>query len=232
MQTRILSFVSVFVVLASRGASGQYNPGVPRFYPPRPPTQQGLPQLARSLAAEAQQAADNLRYELSGTYLGRQSEMRANALAQAASSFQQQVDLGGGPRLLQTFTSVDRAYAALAEVLRNSGGMAPRTSNSMERIQRLSFQVRNVIGSYDSGRPGCRRTLGRVTTREVWPMRPATFKSRRSKRTGLWLPIRPQHFSRRSFPPRTSPTRIASSKECKARQCARKNSGKCASSFV
>ena len=75
MQTRILSFVSVFVVLASRGASGQYNPGVPRFYPPRPPTQQGLPQLARSLAAEAQQAADNLRYELSGTYLGRQSEM-------------------------------------------------------------------------------------------------------------------------------------------------------------
>jgi hypothetical protein len=154
MQTRILSFVSVFVVLASRGASGQYNPGVPRFYPPRPPTQQGLPQLARSLAAEAQQAADNLRYELSGTYLGRQSEMRANALAQAASSFQQQVDLGGGPRLLQTFTSVDRAYAALAEVLRNSGGMAPRTSNSMERIQRLSFQVRNVIGSYDSGAPG------------------------------------------------------------------------------
>ena len=137
------------------GNPGTTVPGCSAVFPIATSNAQGLPQLARSFAAEAQQTADNVRYELSGTYLGRQAEMRANALAQAASAFQQEAaSFGRGPELLQTFTSVDRAYASLAEVLGNSAGMAPRTSNSMERIQRLSFQIRNVIGSYSPGAPG------------------------------------------------------------------------------
>jgi hypothetical protein len=154
IQKRALALVGLFVLLSIERSLGQQYPAAPQFFPPQTPTAQGLPQLARSLATEAQQTADNVRYELSGTYTGGQAEMRANALAQATAAFQQAANFGRGPELLQSFTAVDRAYASLADVLGNSAGMAPRTTNVMERVQRLSFQIRNVIGSYIPGAPG------------------------------------------------------------------------------
>ena len=149
-----LALVGLFVLLSIERSVGQQYPGAPQFFPPQTPTAQGLPQLARSLAAEAQQTADNVRYELTGTYTGGQAEMRANALTQAATAFQRTASFGRSPELLQSFTAVDRAYASLADVLGNSAGMTPRTTNAMERVQRLSFQIRNVIGSYGPGAPG------------------------------------------------------------------------------
>ena len=154
IQKRALALAGLFVLLSIERSLGQQYPAAPQFFPAQTQTAEGLPQLARSLAAEAQNTADNVRYELTGTYTGGQAEMRANALAQATAAFQQAVNFRRGPELLQSFTAVDRAYASLAGVLGNRAGMAPRTTNAMVRVQRLSFQIRNVIGSYSPGAPG------------------------------------------------------------------------------
>ncbi|MDG3004627.1 hypothetical protein [Paludisphaera mucosa] len=153
MPLRILALAALLAALADPAARGQSYPGAPQFFPPGRPDSGSLPRLADSLADEARQAADDVRYELAGSYLANQAGMRAEALARSAASFRDQARRGA-PNLQGAFLDVDRAYTALAGVLGGGRVSAPRASNALDRIQRLSYQIRSVIGSYDAGSPG------------------------------------------------------------------------------
>jgi len=158
---RRLLATSLFSLLIVSPAPAQFPQGPPTFSPPvgsgfAAPglvSQAQLELLARSLANEVQQTADNAQYELSGTSISGQVELRLNALAQAVNAFGDQVRRNS-PEMRRAFADFDRAYAELAGLVGSTGGQAPRTSNSLDRLQRLSFQARTAIGSYNPGAPG------------------------------------------------------------------------------
>jgi|GEM_PF-4668216 len=128
-----------------------YNPNDNQFYPPTGPGSfQQLPALANALAAEAQQLLDNLRFELYGTFEGRQLEMRAGAVSNAASLVAQKARIGdaGPAQLPAAMGQFDEAFAELNRMVRTLGGRAPRSAGSIDRLQKLAFQIRNLIGLY------------------------------------------------------------------------------------
>lgn len=164
MRSRFLTLIMACILILAIGRAGQaqYSDNAVNFYPGQvvvnaPPVATaapGLPAIVNALVMESQQALDNLRYELAGTTVGQQGEFRAIALLNACKQFQANLQ-ASDPRLLQLgFTNIDRAFSALSQVLSPYGQDAPRTSNSLDRIQRLTFQARNHIGSYQPGGPG------------------------------------------------------------------------------
>jgi hypothetical protein len=149
--------------MGGRATFAQYQDNAGAFFPGQvvvnapPAVVQGggpsLPSLANSLVMESQQAIDNLRYELAGTDVCLQGEFRGIALLNACKLFQNSLQ-SNNPGLLQLgFTSIDRAFTAFSKLMSPYGQDAPRTVNSLDRIQRLTFQVRNRIGSYQPGSP-------------------------------------------------------------------------------
>ncbi|MFM7316612.1 MAG: hypothetical protein ACKO5E_06660, partial [bacterium] len=162
-----ICFLMMSVSISSPMALAQESDPAARFYPGGFPSggfnqpainpisgqNQSLPGLVNSLVLEAQQAQDNLQYELAGTDIGRQAEFRAVALATAARQFQQIMQNNNMPAMQSGFTNIDRAYASFSQLLAPYGNDAPRTANSLDRIQRLTFQIRNRIGSYQPGSP-------------------------------------------------------------------------------
>ncbi|AGA27682.1 hypothetical protein [Singulisphaera acidiphila] len=132
-------------------ANAPYNPNYNQFYPPTGAvTPQQLPGLANALATEAQQLLDNLRYELYGTFAGRQLEMRAGAVLNAANQVAQNAQLGiaGQAQIAGAMNQFDVAFTELNSVLRSVGGNSPRSSASVDRLQKVAFQIRNMIGAY------------------------------------------------------------------------------------
>ena len=163
MRTRLLTlFLAGFLLTAGRTGLAQYSDDAGNFYPghvvvnapPVATAAPGLPALVNALVMESQQALDNLRYELAGTTVGQQGEFRAIALLNACKQFQANLQASDSRLLQLGFTNIDRSFTALSQVLSPYGQDAPRTSNSLDRIQRLTFQARNRIGSYQPGGPG------------------------------------------------------------------------------
>jgi hypothetical protein len=152
-------------LIGGRNAQAQYTDNAGAFYPGQvvvdappaafaPNAGPSLPALINSLVMESQQAMDNLRYEMAGTDVCLQGEFRGIALINACKQFQNNIQTND-PRLLQKgFTNIDRAFTALSQLVSPYGQDAPRTVNSLDRVQRLTFQIRNRIGSYQPGSPG------------------------------------------------------------------------------
>ncbi len=119
----------------------------------RPPDRslpQQLPGLANALATEAQQLLDNLRFELYGTLEGGSSEMRAGAVLNAANQVARTprgVPRGEGA-VAGAMPQFDAAFTELNRVIHRSGGNSPRSSASVDRLQKVAFQIRNLIGAY------------------------------------------------------------------------------------
>ena len=163
---RLNLFLAVMAALiGGPNAQAQYNDNAGAFYPGQvvvdapppafPPTGgPSLPALVNSLVMESQQAMDNLRYEMAGTDVCLQGEFRGIALINACKQFQNNIQTND-PRLLQVgFTNIDRAFTAFSQLMSPYGQDAARTVNSLDRVQRLTFQIRNRIGSYQPGSPG------------------------------------------------------------------------------
>ncbi len=144
---------SFYCLLVPLPAPAQFSSGAPSFSRPGGNDLGTLQQLSRALTNEVQQAADNAQYELSGTNISGQVSLRLNALAQSVNAFGDQVR-NNSPDMRRAFTDFDRAYAELASLVGSFADYAPRTSNSMDRLQRLAFQTRQAIGSYNPGAPG------------------------------------------------------------------------------
>ncbi|WP_406694957.1 hypothetical protein V5E97_28335 [Singulisphaera sp. Ch08] len=128
-----------------------YNPNHNQFYPPPGAvTPRQLPGLANSLATEAQQLLDNLRYELYGTFAGRQVEMRAGAVLNAANQVARNAQSGIAEQaqIARSMNQFDLAFTELNSVLRGVGGNSPRSSASVDRLQKVAFQISNLIGAY------------------------------------------------------------------------------------
>lgn len=157
MKTRVLivGWCPFLVLLVSRPSLGQfgnpypppntpnysapYNPDDNQFYPPAGAVSpQRLPSLANSLATEAQQLLDNLRYELYGTFEGRQLEMRAGAVLNAANQVAQNAQFGaaGQAQIGGSMNQFDVAFTELNSVMRSVGEIrpaAPRRSTGSKR---------------------------------------------------------------------------------------------------
>lgn len=161
---KVFLLAAGFALLCRPVARAQYVEDASRFFPgqvvvnapggPPPGGVQGLPAIANALVLESQQAVDNLRYELAGTDVAFQGEIRAAALINACRQFQNSLRTNDLVLLQREFTNVDRAFSAFSQILSPYGQDAPRTATSLDRIQRLAFQVRNMIGSYQPGGPG------------------------------------------------------------------------------
>jgi len=161
---KVILLAAGFALLCRPVARAQYVEDASRFFPgqvvvnapggPPPGGAQGLPAIANALVLESQQAVDNLRYELAGTDVAFQGEIRAAALINACRQFQNNLRTDDARVLQRNFTAIDRAFTAFSQMLSPYGQDAPRTATSLDRIQRLSFQARNMIGSYQPGGPG------------------------------------------------------------------------------
>lgn len=113
-----------------------------------------LASLTAAYNNETLQLLDNLRYELAGTESALQGEIRARAISAAIRQIQGEVGTGDLRRIGSTMTRVDRAMSSLAALLAPYGQDAQRTTISMDRIQRLTFRMRNLIGMYEPGGSG------------------------------------------------------------------------------
>lgn len=171
MSTRTLTLLLALfpLLIAGRGAArAQYPDNAGAFYPGMNPQGNfagqvsgttpvpgpGLPAIVNSMVMESQQALDNLRYEMAGTDVALQGEFRGIALLNACKFFQKNLQ-ANDPRVQQLgFTTIDRAFTSFSQLMSPFGQEAPRTVNSLDRIQRLTFQARNLIGSYQPGGPG------------------------------------------------------------------------------
>jgi hypothetical protein len=160
-----LSLGLLVLLIAERQAPAQYNDNAGAFYPGQviinsqpanmaPGGGPSLSSLANSLVMESQQALDNLRYEMAGTDVCLQGEFRGIALLNACKFFQNNLQTTDARVLQLGFTNIDRAFTAFSQLMSPYGQDASRTVNSLDRIQRLTFQARNRIGSYQPGSPG------------------------------------------------------------------------------
>jgi hypothetical protein len=158
---KVILLAAGFALLCRPVARAQYVEDASRFFPGQviinapgpipPPPGQSLPMIANSLVMESQQAVDNMRYELAGTNVALQGELRAIALINACKLFQKNLQTNDSRVLQLSFTTIDRSFASFSQLLSPYGQDAPRTVNSLDRIQRLTFQARNLIGSYQPG---------------------------------------------------------------------------------
>lgn len=164
LATGLCTFLSFLITQPSLGQFGvplpppstpnynaPYNPNYNQFYPPPGSvTPQQLPGLANALATEAQQLLDNLRFELYGTLEGRQLEMRAGAVLNAANQVARSAQRGpaGQGAVAGAMQQFDAAFTELNRVIHRSGGNSPRSSASVDRLQKVAFQIRNLIGAY------------------------------------------------------------------------------------
>lgn len=132
---------------------GQDTAGFPPNDARRPPGM-GMTDLANALVLESQQIQDNIQYELAGSDIGRQAAYRAMALNDASRTMLANLPSGDARVISATFRDVDRAFTALSQILADYGRDAPRSVNSLDRVQRLTFQIRNRLGFYQPGGPG------------------------------------------------------------------------------
>lgn len=161
---KIFLLAAGIAVLYRPGVQAQYAEDASRYFPGQvginapggsPPVgSQGLPAIANALLMESQQAVDNLRYELAGTDVAIQGEIRAAALINACRQFQNNLRTDDARVLQRSFIAIDRAFTAFSQMLSPYGQDAPRTATSLDRIQRLCFHARSMIGSYQPGSPG------------------------------------------------------------------------------
>lgn len=126
--------------------------GFPATEARRPPGS-SMPELANALVMETQQIQDNLQYELAGSDIGRQAVYRAMALNDASRTLLGNLPSGDARAISAAFQDVDRAFTAVSQILADYGRDAPRSVNSLDRVQRLTFQMRNRLGFYQPGGP-------------------------------------------------------------------------------
>lgn len=121
-----------------------------------------LPAASSRLASAAQQLIPTIHSELAGSSLGRQLEIRANALASAAQSLDDQVQRGAAPGILMgALSGVDSASQQIQSLMNSSPGAAPQSEMLAGQIGSLADSIRSMAGGVsptgpigaDDGRP-------------------------------------------------------------------------------
>lgn len=99
------------------------------------------------LTSASRLAVQTIDFEIGGTSQGRQANLQAQALADAASQLQSAGVGSSGPGDLQlSLNNADRAYQALQQTLSNPPGTAPSAAGVVRRIGTMLTDVRIASG--------------------------------------------------------------------------------------
>ncbi|HMC11477.1 MAG TPA: hypothetical protein VKH44_09315, partial [Pirellulaceae bacterium] len=115
----------------------------------QPQSQAGqLGELAPRLASAARLALETINFEIGGTTQGRQANLQAQALFDAANQLQQTAAIGSSRAgdVQLSLASADRAYQALQSTLSNPPGTAPSAAGVVRRIGTMLTDARNASG--------------------------------------------------------------------------------------
>jgi hypothetical protein len=118
-----------------------------------PPPVAWLPYLTRQLASESRRLIDDVGYELSGTQYGPRVAARAQAVLSTANYLDQAASAGqqpGSPTVASAMRGFDASLGGMRQALSGAPGVAPQTSRTLGRIERIAQDVRLLTGSYDN----------------------------------------------------------------------------------
>lgn len=114
----------------------------------RPPSEASeLTDIASRLVAAARLADDTVDFELGGTPQGRQANLQAQALSDAATQLQRAATSSRPDDVNWALGGAERAYQALQSTLSNPSGTAPSASGIVRRIGTMLSDARRATGS-------------------------------------------------------------------------------------
>src|SRR5262245_45659751 len=111
---------------------------------PSTPSNQ-LGDVAPRLASAARLAVETIDFEIGGTPQGRQANLQAQSLYDAAAQLQQ-IALSRPNDVPNALNNADRAYQALQQTLSNPPGTAPSAASVVRRIGTMLADAHNATG--------------------------------------------------------------------------------------
>jgi hypothetical protein len=195
-QGGLSSIVGAVAILAAAGPAAAQGPAGfdPRVYvqPPgvgvAPPG--ALPGLAAQLGREAQELITATRYELAGTVQGQQVEAAARFLAGAAARLAQANGPNAADRALD---EIGQAQAQIQNARAGLGGVLPRTDAAARRIDRLAYEIANLLGGGDGNGGGFVPTTGGYNPAPILRAADALSASLGAAVERIWREAGPQY---------------------------------------